>query len=75
MGLQVAHSNASLGQPEVSRRDVHIVVAARAHAPLGQALLADDVVEDVVAAAQVAGIAPFQDQRGLVHDGDNVARR
>lgn len=74
VGLQVAHGNSALGQPEVSRRDVHVVVAARAHAPLGQALLADDVVEDVVTAAQVARVAPLQDQRGLVHAGDDVAR-
>lgn len=75
VGLQVAHGDAALGQPEVTRRDVHVVVAARAQAPLGQALLADDVVEDVVAAAQVARVAPLQDQRGLVHAGDDVARR
>lgn len=75
MGLQVAHGDAALGQPEVARRDVHVVVAARAHASLGEALLADDVVEDVVAAAQVARVAPLQHQRGLVHAGDDVARR
>lgn len=75
VGLEVAHGHAALGQPQVARRDVHVVVAPRAHAALGQALLADDVVEDVVAAAQVARVAPLQHQRGLVHAGDDVARR
>ena len=72
--LQVAHGDAPLHQAQVTRRDLHVVVAARAHAALGQALLADDVVEDVVAAAGVARVAPLQHQRGLVDVGDDAAR-
>jgi len=71
--LQVAHGDAPLHQAQVARRDLHVVVAAGAHAALGQALLADDVVEDVVAAARVERVAPLQHQRGLVDVGDDAA--
>lgn len=74
VGLQVSDRHAPLRQAQVARRDVYIVVAARAHAALGQALLADDVVEYVVAAARVTRLAPLQDQVGLVDVGDDVAR-
>jgi hypothetical protein len=58
----------------VARRDVHVVVAARAHATLRQALFADDVVEDVTSTARVARLAPLQDQGGLIDVGDDAAR-
>lgn len=67
MRLQVADGHAALGQAEVARRDVNVVVTPRAHSPLGQALLTDDVVEDVFAAAHLTRLAPFQHERGFVH--------
>lgn len=75
VGLQVADCHAPLRQTQVARRDFYIVVAARAHAALGQALLADDVVEDVVAAARVTRLAPLQDEVGLIDVGDDAAWR
>lgn len=73
VGLEVTDGHTALDQAQVAWRDVHVVVAPRAHSPLGQALLTDDVVEDVFAAAQVTWVAPFQHERGFVHTGDDTA--
>lgn len=73
--LQVADRHTTLCQAQVARRDVHIVIAARAHATLRQALLADDVVKDVTSTARVAWLTPLQDQGGLIDVGDDAARR
>lgn len=59
VGLQVTDSYSALGQPQVAGRDIHVVVAPRAHPSLWQTLFADDVVEDVVTAAQVTRLAPL----------------
>ena len=72
--LQVADGDAALREAEVVRGDVHVVVAARAAAALRVALLADDVIEHVLAAAGVPGLAPLQDQRRLVHTRDDAPR-
>lgn len=73
VGLQVPDRHAPLGQSQVARRDVHVVVAARTHSPVGKALLTDDVVEDIVAATQVTRLAPLQHERGFVDAGDDAA--
>lgn len=45
-----------------------------AGAPVSPALLAHDVVDDVVAAACLPGRMPLEDDGGLVHDGDHIPR-
>lgn len=38
------------------------------------ALLAHNVVDHVVAPARLSGGVPLKDDRGLVHDGNHIAR-
>lgn len=75
VSLQVPHHHLPLPQPQPAGGDVHVVVAARARAPVPQALLAHHVVDQVAPPAAVLGLVPLQGQRGLVHAGDDVARR
>lgn len=73
VGHQVADVDASLGEAELARHELHVVVAAGAQAPLHAALLADDVVEQVIPPTRVLRLAPLQHQRRLVHVGDDIA--
>lgn len=72
VGQQVADQHPALGQAQLPRDEVHVVVTVGAGPPVGTALLAHDVVDDVTAAARLPGRVPLQDHRGLVDDGDHV---
>lgn len=72
VGPQVADEHPGLLQTQLSGNKVHIVVAVRAGTPVGAALLADNVVDDVLAAAHLPGGVPLEDHRGFIHDGDHV---
>ena len=72
VGLQVAHGHPPLRQAQASRGDVHVVVAAGADATLGDTLLTDDIVEQIVPPARVPWLSPLQDQGGLVYVGDDI---
>lgn len=74
VSLQVPHHHLPLPHPQAARSDVHVVVAARARAPVAQTLLAHHVVDQVPPPARVLGFLPLQGQRGLVHAGYDVAR-
>lgn len=74
MCQQVADEHPSFGQAQLSRDEVHIVIAVGAGPSVSAALLADDVVHDVTAAAGLPGRVPLEDHRGLVDDGDHVPR-
>jgi len=71
---QVANEHSGVSQAQLPRDEVHVVVAVGAGAPVGPALFAHDVVDDVLAAAGFPGRMPLQDHRGFVHDGDHVPR-
>lgn len=73
VGHQVADVDASLSEAQLARHELHVVVAARAQPPLHAALLADDVVEQVIPPARVLWLAPLQHQRRLIHVGDDAA--
>lgn len=75
VSLQVPNHHLPLPKPQPARSDVHVVVTARAGAPVSQAFLAHHVVDQVAPATCVLGLIPLQGQRGLVHAGYNVARR
>jgi len=62
VGHQVADVDATLGEAELARHELHVVVAAGAQAPLHAALLADDVVEQVIPPTRVLRLAPLQHQ-------------
>lgn len=74
MRQQVADEHPSFGQAQLSRDEVHIVVAVGAGPSVSAALLAHDVVHDVTAAAGLPGRVPLEDHRGLVDDGDHIPR-
>lgn len=74
MRQQVADEHPGFGQAQLSRDEVHIVIAVGAGPSVGAALLAHDVVHDVAAAAGLPGRVPLEDHRGLVDDGDHVPR-
>lgn len=69
---QVADEHPGVSQTQLSRDEVHIVVAVGARAPVGPALLAHYVVDDVFTAARLPGRMPLQDYRGFVHNGDHI---
>ena len=71
---QVAYEHPGLGQTQLPRDKVHVVVAVGAGAPVGPALLAHYVVDDVAAAARLPGAMPLQDHGGFIHNGDHVPR-
>lgn len=76
VGQQVADEDAGLGQARLPRREFHVVVAVRAvRLPVCAALLANDVVDHVIAAARLTRWVPLKDDRSLVDDGDDVAWR
>lgn len=75
VSLQVPHHHFPLPQPQPARSDVHVVVAARAGAPVSQAFLAHHVIDQIAPPACVLGLFPLQGQRGLIHAGYNIARR
>lgn len=70
---EVADEDAGVGEPQLAGHKVHVVVAAGAGAPVRAALLADDVVGDVVPAARLPRRVPLQDDGCLVDNGDDVA--
>lgn len=74
MRQQVADEHPRFGQAQLSRDEVYIVVAVGAGPSVSTALLADDVVHDITAAAGLPGRVPLEDHRGLVDDGDDVPR-
>ena len=71
---QVADEHPGLRQAQLARDEVHIVVAVGAGAPVGPALLAHYVVDDIIAPARLPGRVPLQDHRGFVHNGDHIPR-
>lgn len=71
---QVADQHPAFSQAQLSRDEVHVVVAVGAGPSVGAALPAHDVVHDVAAAARLPGGVPLQDHRGLVDDRDHVPR-
>lgn len=71
---QVADEHPAFGQAQLSRDEVHVVVAVGAGPSVGAALLAHNVVDDVAAAACLPRGVPLEDHRGLVDDGDHVPR-
>lgn len=74
VGQQVADEHPGVRQAQLARDKVHVFVTVRAGAPVSAALLAHDVVNHVVAAARLSGGVPLKDDRGLVNDGNHVAR-
>jgi hypothetical protein len=36
------------------------------------ALLADNIIQEVIPATKIPGLTPFKDQRGLIHIGDHT---
>lgn len=70
---EVADEDAGVGEPQLAGHKVHVVVAAGAGAPVRAALLAHDVVGDIVPAARLPRRVPLQDDGRLVDDGDDVA--
>lgn len=70
---QVADEHPGLSQTQLFRNEVHVVVTMRAGASVSSALLADDVVADVVTAARFSRSVPLQDHRGFVHDRNHIS--
>ena len=60
MGQQVADVNARLGEAQLAGGVLHIVPATGAGAPARAAALADDVVDQVLAASRVPGRGPLE---------------
>lgn len=58
---QVADQHPAFGQAQLSRDEVHVVIAVGAGPSVGAALLAHNVVHDVAAAARLPGGVPFED--------------
>lgn len=71
---QVADQHPGLRQAQLARDEVHVVVAVGAGAPVGPALLAHYVVDDIFAAARLPGRVPLEDHRGFVHNGNHIPR-
>lgn len=74
VSLQVPDHHLPLPHAQPAGGDVHVVVAARARAPVAQTLLAHHVVDEIPPPTRVLGFLPLQGQRGLVHAGYDVAR-
>lgn len=70
---QVADEDPGLRQPQLPGDKVHVVIAAGAGASVRPALLADDVVGDIVPTPCLSWRVPLQDDGCLVDDGDDVA--
>lgn len=70
---EAADEDTGLCQPKLSGHKVHVVVTAGAGTPVRPALLADDVVSDIIPASRLPRWVPLQDDGGLVDDGDDVA--
>lgn len=73
VSLQVPHHHLPGPQPQPARGDVHVVVAARARAPVAQALLTHHVVDQVATPTRVLWLLPLQGKGGLVNTGYDVA--
>lgn len=71
---EVADEHPGVSQTQLPRDEVHVVVAVGAGATVGPALFANDVVDDVFAAARLPGRMPLQDHRRFVHYGDDIPR-
>lgn len=70
---QAADEDPGLRQPQLPGDEVHIVIAAGAGASVRAALLADDVVGDVIPTPCLPRRVPLQDDGRLVDDGDDIA--
>lgn len=71
---QVADEHPGFCQTQLSRNKFHVVVAVGAGTPVGPALLAHNVVDDIIPAARLPGRMPLQDHRGFIHDRDHIPR-
>lgn len=71
---QVADEHPGLSQTQLSGNKLHVVVAVGTGPPVGLALLAHYVVDDVIATARLPGRMPLQDHGGLIDDGDHISR-
>lgn len=60
VGLQVADHHLPLTETQPPGRHVHVVVAARARAPVAKALFTHHVVDQVAAPASVLRLLPLQ---------------
>lgn len=70
---EAADEDAGLCQPQLSGHKLHVVVAAGAGTPVCPALLADNVVSDIIPASCLPWWVPLQDDGGLIDNGDDVA--
>lgn len=70
---QAADEDPGPREPQLPGDKVHVVIAAGAGASVRAALLADDVVGDIVPTARLPRRVPLQDDGRLVDDGDDVA--
>lgn len=62
VSLQVPHHHLSRPQPQLARRDVHVVIAARARAPVAEALLTHHIVDKIATPTCVVRLLPLQGQ-------------
>lgn len=69
---QVADQHPAFGQAQLSRDEVHIVLAVGAGSSVSTALFAHDVVHNVATAARLSGRVPLEDYRGLIDNRDHV---
>lgn len=69
---QVADEHPGLSQTQLSRDEIHVVVTVGAGAPVGPALLAHYVVNNIITAARLPGSMPLQDHRSFIHNGDYI---
>jgi len=73
VGPQAADEDSGFRQPQLPGDKVHVVIAAGAGASIRPALLADDVVGDIIPTPRLSRRVPLQDDGRLVDDGDDVA--
>lgn len=72
MGPQTADEHSGFGQAVLPWHKLHILVTAGAQLAVVVALLADDVVHDVVTPANITWRVPLKDNGRLVHAGDHI---
>lgn len=73
VGPQAADGDAALGQAQLLRHELHVVVASGTAAAVCPALLTDNVVGHILPPTCLSGGVPLQNDGRLVDDGDDVS--